>query len=211
MAKTAIIFEAHNDDLYVGLGGTIIKLVKEDYNIIEVIFSAGQRSHPHYKEDIIIKKRIEEAEGIGRQFGIKQTIFFGLIDGKIKDEIIKKDVHEKIRRIIKKYKPVKIFTTSKYDPHPDHRAVNESVIKVVNDLNYKNELYTYEVWNIVNENNPVVYNDISNYFKAKIAMMKACKSQWMWMYALLIPVYLRAKLYGIKNKFKYAEKLYRLR
>src|SRR3989344_2939419 len=172
MAKTAIIFEAHNDDLYVGLGGTIIKLVKEDYNIIEVIFSAGQRSHPHYKEDIIIKKR---------------------------------------RRIIKKYKPVKIFTTSKYDPHPDHRAVNESVIKVVNDLNYKNELYTYEVWNIVNENNPVVYNDISNYFKAKIAMMKACKSQWMWMYALLIPVYLRAKLYGIKNKFKYAEKLYRLR
>ena len=211
--RNVIIFEAHSDDSAVGVGGTIIKLVKEGYEIIKVIFAAGQMSHPHYKEEIIIKRRINETEGVGRQFGIKQHIFFGLKDGRIKEEIIKKDVYEKINRIIKKYHPVKIFTTSASDPHPDHRAVNKAVVKVVENMNYKGEVYSYEVWNIinVNETKPIVYNDISQYFKAKIAMMKSFKSQWPSMYPLLIPVYLRAKYYGIKNKFKYAEKLYRLR
>lgn len=209
--KNVIIFEAHSDDSSVGVGATIIKLVKEGYNIIKVIFAAGQMSHPHYKEEVIISKRIKETEGVGKQFGINQHIFFGLEDGKIKEEIVKKDVHDKIRRIIKKYHPVKIFTTSASDIHYDHRAVNHAVLKVIEDLNYKCEVYTYEVWNVLNENKPVVYNDISNYFKAKIAMMKSFKSQWYFIYLLLIPVYLRAKYYGMKNNFKYAEKLYRLR
>ena len=211
MAKTAIIFEGHSDDSSVGIGGTIIKLAKEGYYIVDIIFSAGQKSHPHYRGEIIIKKRIQEAEGIGKQFGISQTIFFGLDDGKIKEEIKNKEIYERVKRIIKKYKPVKIFITSSYDPHPDHRAVHEIVIKVLEDLNYKSELYAYEVWNIVNENKPVIYNDISDYFKAKIAMMKSFKTQWLFMYLLLIPVYLRARFYGIKNNFKYAEKLYKIK
>jgi len=211
MSKTVIIFESHSDDSAVGIGGTIIKLVKEGYDIVKVIFAAGQKSHPHYKEGIIIKRRIEETEGVGRRFGIKQTIFLGLRDGKLKEEIKNKDVNEKIRRIIKKYSPVKIFTTSSSDPHPDHRAVNKVVIDVIEDLGYKNDVYSYEVWNIINENKPVIYNDISSFFKAKIAMMKTFKSQWHFMYLLLLPVYFRAKYYGIKNNFKYAEKLYKLR
>ncbi len=101
--------------------------------------------------------------------------------------------------------------TSSSDPHPDHRAVNDVVTKVIDDLNYKGEVYSYEVWNIINENSPVVYNDISKYFKAKIAMMKAFKSQWYFMYLLLIPVYLRAMFYGKKYNCKYAEKLYKLK
>ena len=211
MVKTAVIFEAHSDDSSIGIGGTLIKLAKEGYFIVDVIFSSGERSHPHFKEEIIIKKRITEAERIGKQFGINQTIFFGLKDGKLKSEIIEKAVHEKIRRIVKKYKPLKILVTSESDPHPDHRAVNEAVLETINDLEYKGEVYSYEVWNFIKENKPVVYNDISNYFKAKLAMMKSFKSQWYFIYLLLVPVYLRAKLYGIKNKFKYAEKLYKLR
>ncbi|MEK6932794.1 MAG: PIG-L deacetylase family protein [Nanoarchaeota archaeon] len=211
MSKTAIIFEAHNDDLYVGVGGTLVKLVKQGYDVIEVVFSAGQMSHPHYKEEIIINKRIKEAESIGRQFGIKQTIFLGLKDNKLEKEIKLKDIHERIRNIIKRYDPVKIFCTTSTDPHPDHRAVNHAVMKVIESLNYNKDVYGYEVWNLANENTPVTYNDISDYFKAKIAMMKACKSQWFYMYLLLLPVYFRAKYYGIKNNFKYAEKLYILR
>ena len=168
-------------------------------------------SHPHFKEDIIIKKRIRESEGIGKQFGITQTIFFGLKDNKLKEEIISKNVHERIRRLIKKYKPTKIFITSESDMHPDHRAVNQAVIDVVDDLNYKGELYSYEVWNIFKENKPTIYNDISDYFKAKITMLKSFKSQWYFMHLLLIPVYIRARLYGARNNCKYAEKLYKLR
>ena len=211
MTKNVIIFESHSDDSAVGIGATIIKLVKEGHNIIKIIFSAGQKSHPHYKEDIIIKRRIQETEGIGKRFGIKQNIYFGLEDNKLKEEIKEKEIYERIKRIIKKYKPVKIFTTSASDPHPDHRAVNETVIKVTSELNYNADIYSYEVWNLISENNPIIYNDISNYFKAKIAMMKSFKSQWPSMYALLIPVYFRALFYGMKINCKYAEKLYKIK
>jgi LmbE family N-acetylglucosaminyl deacetylase len=211
MVKIALIFEAHADDFTVGLGGTIIKLVKEGYSIIDIVFSAGQKSLPHYKEDIVIKKRIEESEGIGGQFGVKQHIFFGLQDNKLKEEIQNKGIKERLRRIIKKYSPKKIFLTSSTDPHPDHRAVNKAVIDVIDDLNYKSDIYAYEVWNILKDNKPVVYFDITPYFKAKINMMKAFESQWHFMYPLSIVVYFRARLYGMRNNCKYAEKFYKIK
>jgi len=193
------------------MGGTIIKLAKEGYNLIEVVFSAGQKSHPHYREDVIIKQRIKETEGIGKRFGISQFIFFGLEDNKLKEEIQEKDIKERIRRIIKKYKPKKIYVTSQYDPHTDHRAVNEAVLEVIRDLNYNADVYAYEVWNIVKENKPETYIDISDYFKAKIIRMKSFKSQWASMYLLLIPVYIRAIIYGMKNNCRYAEKFYKIK
>jgi LmbE family N-acetylglucosaminyl deacetylase len=211
MPKNTIIFEAHGDDSAVGVGGTIIKLKIENFTIIRVIFSAGQKSHPHYKENIIIKQRINESEGIGKRFGINQNIYFGLQDNKLKEEIRDKEINERVRRIIKKYKPRKIFLNSSIDPHKDHRAVNECVIDVINDLKYKSDVYEYEVWNILKDNKPVIYNDITPYFKAKIAMMKSYKSQWMFMYPLILVTYIRGLIYGLKNKCRYAERFYKIK
>jgi len=211
MTKNVIVFVAHADDESVGCIGTLIKLKTENYNIIKVIFSAGQKSHPHYKEDIIIKQRIQESEGIGKRFGINQNIYFGLEDNKLKVEIISKDIKERIRRIIKKYKPRKIFVNSEIDPHKDHRAVNECVLEVINNLNYYCDVYEYEVWNILNDNKPVFYVDITKYFKAKVAMMKSYKSQWLFMYPLMLVTYFRGIIYGFKNKCTYAEKFYKIK
>ncbi|AJF63107.1 MAG: hypothetical protein QT11_C0001G0982 [archaeon GW2011_AR20] len=188
-----------------------MKLKKEDYYIIKVIFSAGQKSHPHYKEDIIINKRIQETERISWRFGINQNIYFGLQDNKLKEEIKEKNIKERIRRILKKHHAKKIFINSPMDPHPDHRAVNEAVLNVVDDLNYKADIYEYEVWNIINDNKPVVYTDITPYFGAKVAMMKFFKSQWAFMYPLIIAVYFRARFYGFKNNCRYAEKFYKIK
>jgi LmbE family N-acetylglucosaminyl deacetylase len=211
MSKNAIVFTPHNDDDSVGCIGTLIKLKEEGYNIIKVIFSAGQKSHPHYKEEIIIHKRIKEAEGLGKRFGISQNIYFSLRDNKLDEEIISKDIKERIKRILKKYKPRKIFVTSEFDIHRDHRAVNQVVVKVVDDLNYNADVYTYEVWNILKENKPVIYSDISKYFKAKIAMMKSFRSQWMFMYPLMFVSYVRGMFYGFKNNCRYAEKFYKIK
>ncbi|MEK6835077.1 MAG: PIG-L deacetylase family protein [Nanoarchaeota archaeon] len=211
MVKTVIVFVAHSDDESVGCIGTLIKLKEQDYKIIKVIFSAGQKSHPHYIEEFVIKQRIKETEGLGKRFGISQNIYFGLKDNKLKQEIIEKNIKERIRRILKKYKPRKVFLNSALDPHPDHRAVNKAVLNVIDDLNYKGDVYEYEVWNILKENKPIVYEDITPYFKAKIAMMKSYKSQWLFMYPLIIVAYVRAKIYGIKNNCKYAEKFYKIK
>ena len=85
------------------------------------------------------------------------------------------------------------------------------MLDVINDLNYNGDVYSYEVWNILKENKPALYIDITPYFKAKLAMMKSFKSQWHFMYPLIIAVYFRGRLYGFKNNCKYAEKFYKIK
>ncbi|MBU1203807.1 MAG: PIG-L family deacetylase [Nanoarchaeota archaeon] len=182
----------------------------EGYDIIKVVFSAGEKSHPHYKEDIITKERIRETEKISRKFGIKETIYFGL-----KDSILSKEINPEIKKqagdLINKHDPEKIFIPCEKDPHQDHRAVHKAIIEVIDSISYKGEVYSYEVWNVVKEEKPVKYVDITDYFNKKIKMMKSFRSQWHFMYPLLIPAYFRARIYGAKISCKYAEKLYKLR
>jgi len=211
MKETVMVICAHDDDDSAGAMGTILKYIDEGKTIIKIVFSYGESSQPHLKEKVITKTRVSETQEISKDIGIKETIYFGLKDGKVKDQIKEKNAKDMLKRLIKKYKPSKILIPTKMDPHPDHRAVNKAVKDVVKEINYKGSLLSFEVWNITDQNNPVVYEDITPYFKKKIEIMKQFKSQVHFMYPLILPVYLRAKKYGKKNKCKYAERFYKLR
>jgi len=210
MPKRVIIFCAHSDDEAAGAGGTLVKLIKEKYNIIKVVFSSGELSHPHYKRDVIVKERIKETLQIGKKYKIRETVFFNLEDSKLKKNMGDK-IKEEIVNLIEKHNPHKIFIPSEHDPHSDHRAVHDAVLEVLKNIKYQKELYSYEVWNIVRENYPAMYVDISKYFKKKIEMMKGFKNQWHFMYPLILPIYFRARYYGYKAGCKYAEKFYKIR
>lgn len=211
MAKRNIlVFCAHSDDEAVGLGGTILKCIHEGYEVTKVVFSAGEKSHPHYQEGIITKKRFDETEKTSRKFKIKKTIYFGLEDRKLSHNI-SKNIMNHTRLIIEELKPQKIFLPCEKDPHIDHQAVYKSVIEVIKAMNYKGDVYSYEVWNFVKEMKPSTYVDITPYFSRKIRMMKSFRSQWYFMYPLIPPAYFRALSYGRKIGVKYAERLYKVR
>lgn len=209
MVKNSImLFCAHSDDAEIGCGGTILKFKKDKKKITHVLFSYGEKSHPHIKEKVIAKKREKETYNIDNILK-RKTIFLGLKEGEFKNNI--EETKKRIIEIIKKNKPEKIYTLSSLDPHPDHRAVNNIVMETLNEMNYKGDVYSFEVWNIINENKPVSYVDITDTFKEKLNLLKHFKSQWMSIYLQLLPVIIRAKLYGYKNKCKYAEKFYKLK
>jgi|TARA_B100001964_G_C14058137_1_gene520133 LmbE family N-acetylglucosaminyl deacetylase len=209
MAKENIlVFCAHSDDTEIGCGGTILKYIKEDKNIVHTVFSYGEKSHPHLKEKIVAKKREKETNVIDKILG-RKTIFLGLKEGKFKEDSEK--TKKKIIEIIKKNKPSKIYTLCSLDPHPDHRAVNSLVIESIEEMKYKGDVYAFEVWNVINENKPVIYVDITDTFKEKINLLKHFKSQWLSIYIQLLPIMFRARLHGNKNNCKYAEKFYKLK
>ncbi len=211
MAKENIlVFCAHDDDIIIGGGGTLLKYIQQGKNIIIAIFSAGQHSHPHLKEKIVVKTREKEATELKEKFGIKDIIFFRLKDTKIKEEI-DENVKQKIITLIKKYKPLRIFVPSSKDPHIDHRAVNNIITEILNESKLKTELFAFEVWNILTEDHPYIYEDITPYYKEKLEMMKIFKSQRLSLFSLLLPMYFRAKRYGKKINVKYAEKFYKLK
>lgn len=208
-----LVFCAHSDDESVGLGGTIQKFVKEGKKIIKIVFSFGESSHPHFKEDYVVKSRVEETEKASKFLGISENFFLGLKDGKIKEEVLdsKNNVSARIKEFIKHYDPERIYIPSEKDPHWDHRAVNTTVLEVVVGMKKKYAVYEYEVWNIVKENKPMHFVDITKYYQKKVQYMKMFKSQWQYMYALWLPVYIRSRLYGRKQHCKFAEKFYKVR
>ena len=209
MKENIIFFCAHSDDETISGGATILKFIEEKKNVIKVIFSKGQLSHPHLREKVITKKRKRETEEINKIIGIKKTIYFNLTDGKLKQEL--PNVKEEVKNIIKIYKPKKIFINSHLDPHPEHRAVSNFMNEIIKSIKYKNELYEFEVWNVKDENLPSVYIDITPYFKKKMEIVKLYRSQWISIYLLQIPMYFRAKSYGKKINCRFAERFYKIK
>ncbi|MDP3918681.1 MAG: PIG-L family deacetylase [Nanoarchaeota archaeon] len=199
------------DDEAVGMGGTIAKYVKEKDKIIKVVFSGGEKSLPHIQEQIVRKARNKETDKASLFIGIQESKNFGLKDTKLKSETQKPFVKKRVKELIMSYRPNKIYLPSALDPHPDHQAVNSTVLEVVDSMKKHYPVYAFEVWNIINETHPQVYVDISNYMDQKMEYIKMFKSQWIYMFTLYLPAFFRSVYYGRKSKYKYAERFYKLR
>lgn len=209
--KFILIFCAHSDDEAVGMGGTIAKYAAEGIKVIKVVFSFGESSHPHFQEHVVINRRLDETETASRAIGITKTIFWGMRDTKVKEDAEKINAVEKVKQLLNEYKPERIFVTSSIDPHPDHQAVNKTVLKAIDLTRKKYAAYEFEVWNVIKENKPVMYVDITPYYKKKMQYIEKFSSQWQWLTILRIPVWMRTRNYGWKNNCKYAEKFYKVR
>ena len=108
--KTILVFSPHPDDLQIAMGGTVLKLLAENTRVIEVIFSAGQKSNPHLREEVIIGKRRKQSEKASRIMNITETIYFNLHDMNLKDDVHRVD--EEILALIKKHQPSTLYIPS---------------------------------------------------------------------------------------------------
>ncbi len=214
MRETIICFCAHSDDQIIGPGGTLAKYAREGIHIITVVFSYGQLSHPHLKEDAIISMRVNEAIKANEFIGGGQVLFFGLSEGRFSEEAEQKGIHTKIKKLLQEYKPGKIFIHSLDDPHPDHKAVYEVVTFVADAIKYAGAIYAFDIWNLFNfrkRSEPKLYVDISDTFKIKIKALRAFESQKLTLFTLLWSVYFRAILHGLYHRCKFAERFYKVR
>ncbi len=121
---------------------------------------------------------------------------------------------KKLKDIIKKYNPERIFTHSSADIHPDHRAVNSIVNKTLDSFKNDIKVFTFDVWNplTMNKTNyPILYTDITDSFKTKLKALKVIKSQKFVIFQLMPWIYLRALINGLNNNCKYAERFYQVR
>ena len=199
------------DDEAIGMGGTIAKYVSEGGKVNKVVFSSGEKSSPHLREDYVKKERSKETDKANGFIGINESINLGLKDAMLRSEIGKPFVAKRVRELILLNKPEKIFIPSAKDPHPDHRAVNKCVMDVINAMKKYYSVYAFEVWNIVDETHPLIYVDISMFMEKKMNYIKMFKSQWMYMFTLYFPAWIRAFYYGRKNHCEFAERFYKLR
>jgi len=214
MAEKILVICAHNDDHIFGLGGTITKYLKEGKKVMTVIFSCGESGHPWLKKKEIAKIRAKECKIADKVLGGNQSINFALQEFNFEEEFKKKNIGKMLADIIQKFKPEKIFTHSIDDPHPDHRAVNIIVLKLVDAINYGKEIYTFDVWNTIRirkKEEPRLVVDTSSTFKLKIKALRCHKSQRVAFFSLLWNVYRKDFFNGLANNCRFAEVFYKVR
>lgn len=212
--ETILVLCAHSDDQVLGAGGTLAKYAEEGKKVHVVIFSYGEKSHPWLKKHIIAGTRVQEAHDAENVLGITETVFLGLTDQKVKQEIHHRDVEKKITELLRTLKPHTIFTHTPDDPHPDHRAISRFAQALVRKTKFKGHLFCFDVWTPVNIGSrklPKIVIDISKTFNKKLKALRCFKSQWMTMLSLMWSIYWKAIKNGRQNRMKYAEVFYKLR
>src|SRR3972149_4217840 len=200
---SVLVLCAHSDDQVFGCGGTIAKYAKEGIEVNIAVFSYGEKSHPWMKKSIMVEARVNESLEAAKVVNANDTLFFGIEEGKFKEDFERLDIKEKIEKLVEKYKPTKIFTHSSDDPMPDHNTLSKLIHGICGEIKYDGDLYAFDVWTpfkIKDRNLPKMYVDISDTFKTKIRALKCFKSQKATMVSLLWSVYFRAVKNGLRNK-----------
>jgi LmbE family N-acetylglucosaminyl deacetylase len=218
-----LVICAHSDDQIIGAGGALAKYAKEGFEIHTIVLSFGEGVKPHMRRDVISRTRIKESQKADKIIGGHGVVFLGLRDLHFEEDFEKRRIAQNLIKIVEKLKPVKIFTHSSDDAHPDHRATLRLVLKAYKRVELKSDLYTFEVWHILNlkkRNKPKLVVDTSDTFKTKVKALKAFKSQIdlsnFYNYLVLnnfffFLIYIKDTLNGIKNNMKYAEVFYKIR
>ena len=212
--ETVLFFCAHNDDQIIGAGGTLAKYAREGKYIVTVILAFGEGSHPWLQKREIIVQRVRESKKADKILGGKELMYFGVQEGRFREDAQKKNLKAKVVKLIQDRRPAKIFTHSIDDPHPDHKAAYYILEEALKQLDYAPEVYTFSVWNpitIRKRNYPKLFVDISKTFPIKIKALMAHESQKIAVFTLLWNIYRTAIVNGLKHGCKYAEMFIRVK
>jgi len=170
-----LILAAHPDDESVGMGGTIKKLSKKN-NIHLCVLTEGVSAQ--YNDKKMILERRDACKKSGKILGIKNYTFVDFPDMKL-DSVSHLEINRELEKIIKKFNPKIVYTTSKHDINKDHQMVFESTLVVTRpqSSNVK-QVFSYETAGMtISGFSPTVFEEISKEFKYKIKSFKMYKSE----------------------------------
>jgi bacillithiol biosynthesis deacetylase BshB1 len=173
-----LFFAAHPDDAEIFCGGTVSRLVSQNYKVGIIDLTKGELSTRGTVE--IRAKETHEATKI---LNIHHRSNLGIADGNIDNT---QENRIKIEEAIREQKPKIVFVPYNEDRHPDH--INAS--KVVTEACFYSGLVKIETKHPAFRPKSVIYYfshvvrepsfivDISDYLETKIKAIKAFKSQF---------------------------------
>jgi LmbE family N-acetylglucosaminyl deacetylase len=131
--QVVLALGAHPDDIEIGMGGTVAKLVGMGYDVNLVIDTL-----PNFVETDTKEERKKESTISAKVMGCKTPQFLDLSPEEI---IFNRKFVTQIDRIIRNYNPDAIFTQWIGDSHQDHQALTKAVIAAARD---SNNVFMYE-------------------------------------------------------------------
>ena len=178
MSRHIVIISAHPDDMEIGMGGTVAKLVASMAVITSVVVTNGGRSSNPFAltEHRMAEVRREEARRAAGVFGVAEVIFCYEPDAA--DEIDAMSVTRRLVEILVRLRPTEVYTLDeKLDRHPAHRLAGklarESLLEA--GINLSSGLWSYEIWGPFANWGRLEY--IDSYVAKKMAAIAEHRSQ----------------------------------
>lgn len=198
-SKKVVVFGAHPDDLEIGMGGTVAKLVRLGYNVNLVVATL-----PNFVKTDTKEGRKSEAIESAKILGCSTPDFLDLAP----DEItFGRNFVNNVDAIIQKYEPEIVFTQWIGDSHQDHQALTKAVIAACRD---QKDLFMYEttIPGGITEQafRPQLFVDISTTIDIKKSALDCFRSQIIRCGKIWIPAVLgRCSYRGYQMNVNQAE------
>ena len=168
MSKTILVVSPHPDDLEIGMGGTVVKLVDKGANVVSLVATDGSGSTTlkGHSEEEMAAIRLEEAREAVSILGLQTLIPLTLSD-------VKSDLKETALR----FKPDEVYIPHpEIDKHPTHKIVSELVLDELKEGDFGSvKVWCYEVWTPFGTYDRL--EDISQYIDLKVMAIEVHKSQ----------------------------------
>lgn len=123
MKNNILVVAAHPDDEILGVGGTIIKHVKNGDQVNILILGDGETS----RDVGDIEARARQAKLAGKMLGAKNIILKTLPDNKF-DSIPLLQITKEVEAVVQKFKPNIVYTHFAQDLNIDHRLTFQAVL-----------------------------------------------------------------------------------
>jgi LmbE family N-acetylglucosaminyl deacetylase len=198
-SKKVVVFGAHPDDLEIGMGGTVAKLVRLGYNMKLVVATL-----PNFVKTDTKEGRKSEAIESAKILGCSTPDFLDLAP----DEVtFGRNFVNNVDAIIQKYEPEIVFTQWIGDSHQDHQALTKAVIAACRD---QKDLFMYEttIPGGITEQafRPQLFVDISTTIDIKKSALDCFRSQIIRCGQIWIPAVLgRCSYRGYQMNVNQAE------
>jgi len=182
----AIVFQPHNDDGVISIGGITQKLIKAGWIVKYVYMTDGRHGSNIMPPEETIKVRAEEAEEERKFLGILNFHDFGIEDGKLAklDHRKLEKIKNKILEILAEETPCVIFIPLKSDMHTDHRITHDIVTNIINKNKLGVLIAKYFVWlfpdfydKTIDPAEMVLAVDVSEEMDKKLRAVRLHKSQ----------------------------------
>ncbi|MCZ2084630.1 MAG: bacillithiol biosynthesis deacetylase BshB1 [Flavobacteriales bacterium] len=174
---------AHPDDVELGCGGTLAKLISEGKTVAVVDLTQGELGTRGTN-----LTRAEEAANASKILGFSDRVNLKMKDGFLQNS---EEYQMQIVRVIRKYQPEIVFANSIDDRHPDHAKASKLIsdacflsglVKIETTLDNENQkawrpkqIFNYIQWKNVT---PHFVVDVSDFMSKKIEACLAYKTQF---------------------------------
>ncbi|MEJ1098274.1 MULTISPECIES: PIG-L deacetylase family protein [unclassified Pseudoxanthomonas] len=157
---------AHPDDIELGCGGSLAKLVQAGVKVSALILSHGGRGN------VTGEDRCAETRGSLQALGIRDIVQCDFADTRLAEAL--GDIVDVIERECARVQPGRVYTMFREDRHQDHRAAFEASIVACRSVPQVLCYETPSSWpNFV----PTVFEDVELLLGRKIAALKLHTSQ----------------------------------